>query len=191
MPKGWSLIGTAAVALAACGGGEGNVGGNAVGNGAANTQAATPQATISEGLKDADESRFRSAVEAAGLTATLAGPGEYTVLVPTDPAFGRLPAGTFEGLMQPAGRERLTGVITYHVLPGTILAADLGRAIDNGKGKAVLATMNGQTITAARDGDRIVLTDGAGTTAAIGAADERFRNGVVHRIDALLMPARD
>ena len=187
MLKRWSLVGSAALALAGCGGGEANVS-NVVENGTPDTQAASPQVTISDGLKDADESRFRSVVAATGLSATLAGPGEYTVLVPTNAAFDRLPPGTFDRLVQPAAREELTGVVTYHVLPGSILAADLGRAIDTGKGTAVLATMNGQTLTASRDGGNIRLTDAAGNSATVSATDERFKNGVVHRVDRLLIP---
>jgi len=177
------------LALSACsGGGEGNDT-NVAGNEINAAEAAAPDQTIADGLKAADESRFRAAIEAAGMTPTLAGPGEYTVLVPVDQAFDRMPAGALDGLMKPSAREQLTGLITYHVLPGTILAADLGKAIDNAKGKAVLATMNGGTLTATRDGENIVLSDSAGGKARIGAADRRFKNGVVHRIDAVLMPS--
>src|SRR5687767_420776 len=86
-------------------------------------------------------SRFFAAAKSAGLDATLAGPGPYTVLVPDDAAFSKLPAGTADTWMKPESRAQLTGVLTNHILPGTILADDIGKAIDNGKGKAVLATM--------------------------------------------------
>lgn len=188
MPRRWCLVGAVAVVLAAsaCGSDGGNDT-NATGNAANEVQAAAPRQSIADGLNAGNDGRFRAAVDAAGLTATLAGPGEYTVLVPGDAAFERLPAGTLDGLMQPSARERLTEVITYHVLPGAILAADLGRAIDTAGGRAVLATMNGSTLTATRDGEAIVLADAAGTTARIGAADQRFKNGVAHRIDAVLI----
>ncbi len=84
------------------------------------------------------------AAKAAGLDATLAGPGPYTVFVPDDAAFDKLPAGTFDSWTKPEARAELTRVLTYHILPGTVLADDIGKAIDNGKGKAVLATMGGE-----------------------------------------------
>lgn len=146
--------------------------------------------TIADGLaSSAGDSRFLAAAKAAGLDRTLAGPGPYTVLVPGDAAFDKLPAGTLDSLMKPEARAQLTGVLTYHILPGTILAADIAKAIDNGKGKAVMATMGGGTLTATRDGDAILLADGAGTTARIVGADDARSNGVVHRIDAVLMPS--
>jgi uncharacterized surface protein with fasciclin (FAS1) repeats len=91
--------------------------------------------------------------------------------------------------MQPQSRARLTGLLTYHILPGTVLAADIGKAIDNAKGKAVLATMGGGTLTAVREGSRIILTDSAGSRAAVTQADQIFSNGVVHTVDTVLMPS--
>ncbi|HVF36875.1 MAG TPA: fasciclin domain-containing protein [Sphingomicrobium sp.] len=143
--------------------------------------------TISEGLGDA--TKFAAAAESSGLEATLDGPGPYTVLVPTDPAFDKLPAGALDTLMKEEARQELTGVLTYHILPGAMLAADIGKAIDAGKGKAVLATMAGGTLTATRDGDAIVIADGAGTKARIVGSDEKRSNGVIHRVDAVLMPS--
>ena len=80
--------------------------------------------------------------------------------------------------------------MTNMILPGTVLAADIGKAIDAGKGKAALATMGGGTITATKDGDKIVLADAAGHKATVTQADDQFSNGVVHHIDALLMPGK-
>jgi uncharacterized surface protein with fasciclin (FAS1) repeats len=100
-----------------------------------------------------------------------------------------MPAGALDTLMKPEGRAELTGVLTYHILPGAMLAADIGKAIDAGKGKAVLATMAGGTLTATKEGDAIVLADGAGTKARILGPDEKKSNGVIHRIDAVLMPS--
>ena len=87
-------------------------------------------------------------------------------------------------------RAQLTGMLTNLLLPGTVLAADIGKAIDNGKGKAVLATMGGGTLTATREGGKIVLTDSAGGKAIVTGPDEKRSNGVVHTIDAVLMPAK-
>ena len=144
--------------------------------------------TIAAGLGDA--TKFAAAAKQAGLDATLAGPGPYTVLVPTDAAFDKMPAGALDTLMKPEARSDLTAVLTYHILPGTILAEDIGKAIDAGKGKAQLPTMAGGTLTAMKDGSAIVLTDGAGTKARLVAAEEKKSNGVIHRVDSVLMPGK-
>jgi len=144
--------------------------------------------TIAAGIDQ--NSSFFKAAKAAGLDATLAGPGPYTVIVPDDAAFAKLPQGEFDNWLKPESRAELTRVMTYHILPGTVLAADIGKAIDQGKGKAVLATMGGGTLTATRDGDKIVLTDGAGNKATMANADETLANGVVHHVDGVLMPGK-
>ena len=179
-------IAGAALSLSACGQGD-----NANQPGAAQTRDSKEAAggkTIAAGFDQ--NSRFFQAAKSAGLDATLAGPGPYTVLVPDDQAFAKLPAATTDSWAKPESRAQLTGVLTYHILPGTVLAADIGKAIDNGKGKALLATMGGGTLTATREGGKIVLTDSAGTKAGVTQPDEKFSNGVVHRIDAVLMPSK-
>jgi uncharacterized surface protein with fasciclin (FAS1) repeats len=191
MLKGAVSVGLtmALVALSACDGGNQQASGNGAAQAPAQSgeaQKAAGNKTIASGL--AQNGRFAAAAKAAGLDATLAGPGPYTVLAPHDNAFTKLPAGAYENWMKPESRAQLTGVLTYHILPGTVLAADIGKAIENAKGKAVLATMGGGTLTATRDGDRIVLTDAAGTRAVVTGADQQFSNGVVHQIDAVLMP---
>ena len=135
-------------------------------------------------------SRFFQALKSSGLDKTLAGPDPYTVLAPGDDAFAKLPAGTTDNWGKPEGRAQLTGVLTNHILPGVVLAEDIGKAIDNAKGKAQLATMGGGTLTAAREGGKIVLTDASGNKATVTGQDEKFSNGVVHRIDGVLMPAQ-
>jgi uncharacterized surface protein with fasciclin (FAS1) repeats len=145
--------------------------------------------TIAAGLDE--NGRFMAAAKAAGLDATLAGPGPYTVLVPEDAAFGKLPAGTYDNWLKPESRAQLTQVLTYHILPGVVLAEDFAKAVDNGKGKAVMATMGGGTLTATKDGDKIVLTDSSGGKATIAQADDKYSNGVVQRIDAVLSPPKE
>ena len=149
-------------------------------------QEAAGNKTIASGL--AADSRFMAAAKSAGLDQTLAGPGPYTVLVPDDAAFAAAPAGTFDA--KPENRAQITGALTNLILPGTVLAADIAKAIDAGDGKAVLATMGGGTITATKEGDKIVLTDAGGHKATVSKADDQFTNGVVHHIDALLLPSR-
>jgi uncharacterized surface protein with fasciclin (FAS1) repeats len=142
--------------------------------------------TIAAGLDQ--KGRYVTLAKAAGLDATLAGPGPYTVFVPDEAAFDKLPAGTLEGWAKPENRAELTRTLSAQILPGTVLAEDIGKAIDNGKGKAQLATMGGGVLTATRDGDKIVLTDGAGGKATIVKADETRANGVVHQTDSVIMP---
>jgi len=142
--------------------------------------------TIAAGL--AADSKFMAAAKASGIDKTLAGPGPYTVLVPDDGAFAKLPAGTLDNVSDPDQRAKVTSIVTYHILPGTVLAADLGKTIDNSKGKAVIMTVGGATFTATKEGNAIVLTDSAGGKAHITKADEQFSNGVVHHIDTLLTP---
>jgi uncharacterized surface protein with fasciclin (FAS1) repeats len=142
--------------------------------------------TIGAGL--AANSQFMQAAKTAGLDQTLAGPGPYTVFVPDDAAFNSAPAGTFDP--KPQNRAQLTAVLTNLVLPGTVMVADIDKAIDSGKGKTVLATMGGSTLTATKEGGKTVLTDSAGHKATITQGDETYTNGVVHHIDGLLMPAK-
>jgi uncharacterized surface protein with fasciclin (FAS1) repeats len=153
--------------------------------------AQTPKAQKAAGIKTiaaglAPGSRFVAAAKIAGLDQTLAGPGPYTVFVPDDAAFDKAPAGTFDA--KPQNRPQLTGVLTNLILPGTVLVADIDKAIDAGKGKAVLATMGGGTLTATKEGGKTVLADAKGDKATITNGDEQFTNGVVHEIDAVLVP---
>ena len=142
--------------------------------------------TIAAGL--AADSKFMAAAKSAGLDKTLAGPGPYTVFVPDDAAFAQLPAGTIDNPSDADQRARITSILTYHILPGTVLAADIAKTIDNAKGKAVMMTVGGQTFSAAKDGNDIVLSDSAGNKARVTKADEQYSNGVVHHIDAVLTP---
>jgi uncharacterized surface protein with fasciclin (FAS1) repeats len=183
-------VGIATAALLATSACNNNKGAN--GNGAA-PEAQTKQAqkiagtkTIAQGL--ASTSRFMAAAKAAGLDQTLAGPGPYTVFVPDDAAFNSAPAGTFDP--KPQNRAQITGIITNLILPGTVMVADIDKAIDNGKGKTLLGTMAGGTLTATKEGGKTVLTDSEGHKATITGGDEQYTNGVVHHIDALLMPSK-
>ncbi len=184
LPLGIAL---AAAALSGCGdNGNDNASGNRSSGTASGAGGETGGQTLAAGLDQ--NGRFFQAAKAAGLDATLAGPGPYTVLVPSDDAFGKVQGGALGDSTNPQNRAELTRVLTYHILPGTILAEDIGKAIDNAEGSTMLATMGGQTLTATRDGDRIILTDSAGTKATVTKADNRFSNGVVHNIDTVLVP---
>jgi uncharacterized surface protein with fasciclin (FAS1) repeats len=152
-----------------------------------NAAQAAGDATIANGL--GGDTKFAAAAKNAGLDRTLDGPGPYTVLVPSDAAFDKLPAGALDTLMKPEGRAELTKLLTYHVLPGTILAEDIAKAIDTGGGKAILPTMEGATLTATKEGDKIVIADGTGARAVVTQPDDKRSNGVIHRVDTVLMPS--
>ena len=174
-------LGAAFAALGACQN-AGKADGNAQ---TSEAKDAAGSKTVAAGL-DAN-GKFMAAAKAAGLDQTLAGPGPYTVIVADDSAFAALPAGTYDNWLKPENRAQLTGVMTNMILPGTVLAEDISKAIDNGKGKAVLATMGGGTLTATKDGDKIVLTSADGKKATVTQADDKFTNGVVHHVDAVLI----
>ena len=180
-------LSAAALALAGCGGQTTDANDAAPDQPGEASEAAGDQ-TIAASLDQ--NSRFLQAAKAVGLDATLAGPGPYTVLVPSDEAFAAVEGGVLNDPANAQNRAEVTRVLTYHILPGVILAEDIGTAIDNGDGSAVLATMGGETLTATKDGDTIVLTDSGGGTARIAQADQRHSNGVVHRIDSVLTPPR-
>jgi uncharacterized surface protein with fasciclin (FAS1) repeats len=117
-----------------------------------------------------------AAVTAAGLVDTLKSAGPFTVFAPSDEAFAKLPAGMVEGLVKPENLAKLTSILTYHVMAGKVMAKDVG-----GK-KLTPATVNGATLNV--DGTNGVHINGA----AVTAADIECTNGVIHIIDAVLMP---
>ena len=176
-------LGMAVLALAGCDQSEPN---NAATAQPGEAQEAAGDQTVAASLDQ--NSRFFQAARAVGLDATLAGPGPYTVLVPGDEAFGQAQGSAISDPANPQNRGEITRVLTYHILPGVILAEDIGTAIDNGGGNAVLATMGGETLTATKDGDTIVLTDQGGGRATITEANVRASNGVIHRVSGILMP---
>ncbi|MBX9706952.1 MAG: fasciclin domain-containing protein [Caulobacteraceae bacterium] len=130
-----------------------------------------------------------SAVQAAELVETLNGAGPFTVFAPTNAAFEKIPAATRESLMAPAGKADLTGILTYHVVPGNVSAAALAEQITAGGGSATLTTVQGGTLTARAEADgSITLTDAAGNTSRVVQADVAATNGVIHVIDTVVMP---
>ena len=181
------LMAGAAIALALGGCSKGGDGNNVAAS--AQPKAAVKAAggeTIAKGL--GGDQRFVAAVKAAGMEPVFAGPGPYTVLVPTDAAFAKLAPTVRDALMAPGGKVKLVRLISHHVVPGTMLTADIAKAIDAHGGKARLATMAGGTLTATRSGAQIVLSDASGTTAAIVGSDDKRSNGVIDHIDTVLVP---
>jgi uncharacterized surface protein with fasciclin (FAS1) repeats len=133
--------------------------------------------------------KFFQAARAVGLDATLAGPGPYTVLVPTDEAFAKVKIGSLNDPANGQNRAEVTRVLTYHILPGVVLLDDINKAIDAGGGKAVLATMGGETITATKEGDKIVFTDAGGGKATVSGGEQKLSNGAVYSVDGVLTPS--
>lgn len=129
-----------------------------------------------------------AAVKAADLVATLKSKGPFTVFAPTNDAFAKLPAGTVETLLKPENKAKLAGVLTYHVIAGNLMAADVVAAIKKGNGKAEVATVNGGKLTITLMGDKVMITDANGNSAHVVAADLKGSNGVVHVIDSVLLP---
>ena len=134
--------------------------------------------------------KFFQAAKAVGLDATLAGPGPYTVLVPDDAAFVKGEGDALKDPANPQNRAEITRVLTYHILPGVILADDISKAIDTGKGKAILATMGGQNLTATKDGGKIILSGDGTSKATITGPDQKATNGVIHSVDSVLVPPK-
>jgi uncharacterized surface protein with fasciclin (FAS1) repeats len=143
---------------------------------------------IENAVNSRDHTTLVAAVQAAGLVETLSGAGPFTVFAPTNAAFQRLPAGTVETLLQPANRQMLQGVLTYHVVPGRLTAADLMQRIRAGGGMARLTTAAGGTLTARMSGRNIVLTDARGGMATVTQADVMQSNGVIHVTNAVSLP---
>lgn len=116
-----------------------------------------------------------AAVEAAGLVETLKGDGPFTVFAPTDEAFAALPEGTVETLLQPENRDQLVAILTYHVVPGKVMSGDLSNNMEAG-------TVQGAPVT--------IMTEGGVTVngANVVTADVEASNGVIHVIDAVILP---
>ena len=129
-----------------------------------------------------------AAVKAANLVETLSGNGPFTVFAPVNAAFDKLPEGTVAGLLKPESKETLTAVLTYHVVAGKFMAADVVKAIGDNNGKFTIPTVQGGTLTASLSDGNVILTDTKGNTSKIIITDVAASNGVIHAIDTVVMP---
>lgn len=133
---------------------------------------------VDNAVNSKDHTTLVAAVKAAGLVETLKGAGPFTVFAPTNEAFNALPAGTVDGLLKPESKPKLTKVLTYHVVPGALMAADL-------KDGQELTTVEGEKLkVTVKDGK--VMVGGATVT----IPDVVSKNGVTHVIDKVLLPAK-
>jgi uncharacterized surface protein with fasciclin (FAS1) repeats len=119
-----------------------------------------------------------AALTAAGLVDTLKGAGPFTVFAPTDAAFAKLPAGTVDTLLKPENKDQLVAVLTYHVVPGKVMAADVVKVTE-------AKTVNGAAINVKVDGETVMINDAKVTSADIAAS-----NGVIHVIDTVILPPK-
>ncbi len=117
-----------------------------------------------------------AAVQAAGLVETLKGEGPFTVFAPTDDAFAKLPAGTLDDLLKPENKQKLASILTYHVVAGKVMAADV---VNLSSAK----TVNGQSLSIKVHGDTVMVDN-----ATVIKTDIKCSNGVIHVIDAVVLP---
>ena len=143
---------------------------------------------IDNAVNSKDHTTLVAAVKAAGLVETLKGAGPFTVFAPTNAAFEALPAGTVDTLLKPENKQKLTQVLTYHVVPGKLDSKALDEQIKAGGGQAMLKTVEGETLTVKGSGKSITVTDVKGGTAKVTIADVYQKNGVILVVDKVLLP---
>jgi uncharacterized surface protein with fasciclin (FAS1) repeats len=143
---------------------------------------------IQNAVNSKDHTTLVAAVKAGGLVDTLEGPGPFTVFAPTNEAFAALPAGTVQTLLKPENKATLDKILTYHVVPGRYDSMTLDADVRNGGGKAILKTVEGDSLTVTGQGKDLMVTDDKGNTAKVTIADVNQSNGVIMVIDKVLMP---
>jgi uncharacterized surface protein with fasciclin (FAS1) repeats len=146
---------------------------------------------VENASNSADHTTLVAAVKAAGLVDTLESPGPFTVFAPTNEAFAKLPAGTVDNLLKPENKTKLADILTYHVVPGKISAADIAAKASANGGKAVYKTVQGESVTLMKDSNgNWWIADDSGHKAQITIADVNQSNGVIHVINTVLMPKK-
>ena len=143
---------------------------------------------VDNAVNSADHTTLVAAVKAAGLVETLKSAGPFTVFAPTNSAFDKLPAGTVETLIKPENKETLTKILTYHVVARKLDAKAIAGQIRKGRGRAQFKTVSGDTLTASMQGKDLVIRDEKGGTSRVSIADVYQSNGVIHVVDAVLLP---
>lgn len=143
---------------------------------------------VENAVNSKDHTTLVAAVKAAGLVETLASAGPFTVFAPTNEAFGKLPAGTVDNLVKPENKDKLTTILTYHVIAGKLDSKELMMKIKEGKGKAMLNTVQGAPLTFMQKGNELWIMDAKGNKAKVTIKDVYQSNGVIHVINTVLMP---
>ena len=143
---------------------------------------------VENAMNSKDHTTLVAAVKAAGLVSTLEGKGPFTVFAPTNEAFDALPAGTVNTLLKPENKAKLVSILTYHVVPGKLSAAELMKMVKMNNGKAALKTVEGKDIYVTMKGKNLMVSDEKGDMAKITISDVDQSNGVIHVINKVLMP---
>lgn len=143
---------------------------------------------IENAVNSKDHTTLVAAVKATDLVATLQGKGPFTVFAPTNLAFEKLPMGTVETLLKPENKKMLQTILTYHVVAGKMNGSDIAMAIKKGNGKAMMKTVSGGTLTAWMKGKKLYITDEKGGMSQVTIADVNQSNGVIHVVNAVLLP---
>jgi len=143
---------------------------------------------VENAINSKDHTTLVAAVKAAGLVDTLEGKGPFTVFAPTNEAFDKLPAGTVDTLLKPENKETLVKILENHVVAGKVTSKELIKMIKAGHGKAELKTLSGGVLTASLMDGKVMLTDEKGGMATVTIADVYQSNGIIHVVDAVLLP---
>ena len=141
-----------------------------------NVLAAAKKDIVDTAVAAGDFKTLAAALQAAGLVDTLKGPGPFTVFAPTDEAFAKLPAGTVEELLKPENKEKLVAVLTYHVVPGRVMAKDVMNL-------TTAKTVNGKSVTITQQNGAVMVDN-----AKVIQTDIAASNGVIHVIDSVILP---
>jgi uncharacterized surface protein with fasciclin (FAS1) repeats len=143
---------------------------------------------IENAVNSKDHTTLVAAVKAAGLVKTLEGPGPFTVFAPTNKAFAALPAGTVKMLLKPENKDKLTKILTCHVVGGEAFSKDIIKMVDQDEGAHQVKTVGGCVFTVRHEGRKVMIEDENGNTATVTIADVDQSNGVIHVIDKVLLP---
>jgi len=153
------------------------------------TQTATAQKTIVDvAVGNEDFSTLVAALKAADLVGALQGDGPFTVFAPTNSAFAKIDKAALANLLKPENKEALSNILTYHVIPGKLMASDVVAALKKGKGSVEVKALNGTVLTVVSKDGKIWLKDAAGNYSEITATDVSGSNGVIHVINTVVMP---
>jgi uncharacterized surface protein with fasciclin (FAS1) repeats len=143
---------------------------------------------IENAVNSKDHTTLVAAVKAAGLVDTLQGAGPFTVFAPTNDAFAKLPAGTVETLLKPENKDQLTKILTCHVVGANAMSDAIKKMVMDDGGEHKVKTVGGCEFTVKTEGDKIMIWDENGGTANVTIADVTQSNGVIHVVDAVLLP---